>query len=65
MYPRHTQFRHIEYPTFTAVAVMELDFDRIDINQCPRVEDSKIKNMFYDTAKCKKDTTQVSLIYLT
>ena len=33
IFPRHTQFRHIEYPVYTSAAVMELDFDRIDINQ--------------------------------
>ena len=36
IYPRHTQFRHIEYPVYTAVAVTEMDFERIDINQCPK-----------------------------
>ena len=29
-------FRHIEYPIYTAVAVTEMDFERIDINQCPK-----------------------------
>ena len=33
IYPRHTRFRHIEYPVYTSVAVMEMNFDRIDINQ--------------------------------
>jgi hypothetical protein len=33
IFPRHTQFRHIEYPVYTAVAVTEMDFERIDINQ--------------------------------
>ena len=33
IYPRHTQFRHIEYPVYTAASVMEIDFNRIDINQ--------------------------------
>ena len=33
IFPRHTQFRHIEYPTYTAAAVMEIDLERIDINQ--------------------------------
>ncbi len=33
IHPRHTRFRHIEYPVYTAAAVMELNFDRIDINQ--------------------------------
>ena len=33
IYPRHTQFRPIEYPSYTGVAVMEMNFERIDINQ--------------------------------
>ena len=33
IYPRHTQFRHIEYPSYVAASVMEIDFERIDINQ--------------------------------
>jgi hypothetical protein len=28
-------YRHIEYPSYVAVTVMEMNFERIDINQCP------------------------------
>lgn len=58
IYPRHTSFRHIEYPTYTAVSVVEMDFDRIDINQCPAGEGNSGPNRFADTARCKKDTTE-------
>ena len=58
IYPRHTQFRHIEYPVYTAVAVTEMDFERIDINQCPRGKGNEGPNRFADTAKCKKETTE-------
>lgn len=58
IYPRHTQFRHIEYPTYTAAAVMEINFERIDINQCPRGLGNDGPNRFADTAKCKKETTE-------
>uniref|UniRef100_A0A182M7C6 GPR158/179 extracellular domain-containing protein n=1 Tax=Anopheles culicifacies TaxID=139723 RepID=A0A182M7C6_9DIPT len=58
IYPRHTQFRHIEYPTYTAVSVLEMDFERIDINQCPKGEGNKGPNIFADTARCKKETTE-------
>ncbi|XP_026682691.1 uncharacterized protein LOC103513782 [Diaphorina citri] len=58
IYPRHTTFRHIEYPTYTAVAVLEMDFDRIDINQCPAGEGNSGPNRFADTARCKKETTE-------
>lgn len=58
IYPRHTQFRHVEYPTYTAVSVMEMNFERIDINQCPLGEGNPGPNKFADTAKCKKGTTE-------
>lgn len=59
IYPRHTGFRHIEYPTYTAAVVLELDLDRIDINQCPKGLGNNGKNRFADTARCKKETTEV------
>ena len=43
IYPRHTQFRHIEYPSYVAASVMEIDFERIDINQ---VHSRKCDNIF-------------------
>ncbi|XP_063243657.1 uncharacterized protein LOC134542961 [Bacillus rossius redtenbacheri] len=58
IYPRHTSFRHIEYPTYTAVSVLEMDFDRIDINQCPKGKGNSGPNRFADTARCKKETTE-------
>lgn len=58
IYPRHTQFRHIEYPVYTSVVVTEMDFERIDINQCPRGKGNEGPNRFADTAKCKKETTE-------
>lgn len=63
IYPRHTTFRHIEYPTYTAIAVLELDFDRIDINQCPKGEGNIGPNRFADTARCKKETTECEPIH--
>lgn len=61
IYPRHTGFRHIEYPTYTAVSVMEMDFDRIDINQCPRGKGNSGPNRFANTARCKTDTTEARI----
>lgn len=57
IYPRHTGFRHVEYPTYTAVSVIEMDFERIDINQCPISAGNSGPNRFADTAKCKEETT--------
>jgi len=45
---------------YTAISVLELDFDRIDINQCPPGEGNSGPNRFADTARCKKETTEVS-----
>lgn len=45
--------------SYTGSVVLELDFDRIDINQCPRGRGNDGKNYFADTARCKKETTEV------
>ncbi|XP_014468491.1 PREDICTED: uncharacterized protein LOC106741225 [Dinoponera quadriceps] len=63
IYPRHTGFRHIEYPTYTAVSVVEMDFDRIDINQCPKSNGNIGPNKFANTARCKKETTECEPIH--
>jgi len=44
---------------YTAVSVVEMDFERIDINQCPPGEGNKGPNHFSDTARCKTETTEV------
>lgn len=41
-----------------------MDYERIDINQCPRGEGNKGPNKFADTARCKKETTEVSFLDL-
>lgn len=38
---------------------MEMDFDRIDINQCPKGKGNDGDNRFANTARCKTDTTEV------
>ena len=63
IYPRMTQFRHIEYPTYVAVTVMEMDFERIDINQCPKTQGNDKPNRFANTDKCKKDSTFCEPLY--
>lgn len=42
---------------------MEMDFDRIDINQCPRGSGNIGPNKFADTARCKKDSTECEPIH--
>lgn len=63
IFPRHTQWRHIEIPTYVAVAVMELDFDRIDINQCPIGEGNPAPNSYASTDRCRNDTTECEPIH--
>ncbi|CAG7835947.1 unnamed protein product [Allacma fusca] len=58
IYPRHTGFRHIEYPTYMAVSVVEMDFERIDINQCPLGDGNPGPNQYAGTAWCKDQTTE-------
>jgi len=56
--PRHTGWRHIEYPRYVAATVMEIDFERLDINQCPSGEGNPLPNFFAGTARCKEMTTE-------
>lgn len=49
--------------SYTAVSVLEMDFDRIDINQCPKGQGNNGPNRFADSARCKKDTTEVNITY--
>uniref|UniRef100_T1JWG5 GPR158/179 extracellular domain-containing protein n=1 Tax=Tetranychus urticae TaxID=32264 RepID=T1JWG5_TETUR len=44
--PRHTGWRHIEYARYVAVSVMEIDFERLDINQCP-IGPGNPRSIFY------------------
>ena len=39
-----------------------MDFERIDINQCPKGEGNKGPNRFANTARCKTETTEVCII---
>lgn len=48
---------------YTAVSVLEMDYDRIDINQCPKGSGNIGPNKFADTARCKKETTECEPIH--
>lgn len=48
---------------YTAVSVLEMDFDRIDINQCPKGSGNIGPNKFADTARCKKESTECEPIH--
>lgn len=57
-------FAFIHNFRYTAISVLEMDFDRIDINQCPKGKGNIGPNRFADTARCKKDTTEVYCVNL-
>lgn len=40
-----------------------MDFERIDINQCPISPGNSGPNRFADTAKCREETTLVSILW--
>uniref|UniRef100_A0A131YZN5 Integral to membrane n=1 Tax=Rhipicephalus appendiculatus TaxID=34631 RepID=A0A131YZN5_RHIAP len=63
IFPRHTQWRHIEIPKYVAVAVLELDFERLDINQCPIGSGNPRPNYFAGTSRCKNDTTECEPVH--
>lgn len=48
----------LSFNRYTAVSVLEMDFERIDINQCPKGQGNSGPNRFADTARCKTDTTE-------
>lgn len=48
------------FSRYTAAVVMEMDYDRIDINQCPPSQGNDRPNRFASTARCK-ETTEVTL----
>lgn len=48
------------FNSYTAAVVMEMDFDKIDTNQCPPSQDNDGPNRFASTARCKVNTTEVS-----
>lgn len=39
-----------------------MDFDRIDINQCPKGKGNSGPNRFANTARCKTETTEVGYL---
>ncbi|CAF1255091.1 unnamed protein product [Adineta steineri] len=68
IYPRHTEFRHLQAMKNLAVAVAEIDFIMMDINQCAETNaqsndpQSKHANLFAGTDKCKPTTRCEPLI---
>lgn len=55
--------KHYISNRYTAAVVMEMDYDRIDINQCPSSLGNDRPNRFAATARCK-ETTEVRIIII-
>ena len=66
IYPRHTEYRHLQDMQNIAVAVTDVDFIMMDINQCTETDqtDTQFKqaNLFAGTDKCKPTTRCEPLI---
>ncbi len=67
IYPRHTGYRHLQAMRNLAVAVTDVDFLMMDINQCAEtfpINDPQFKqaNLFAGTNKCKPTTRCEPLI---
>lgn len=43
---------------YIAVSVLEMEYEKIDINQCPVGKENTGPNRFADTGRCKKETTE-------
>ncbi|CAF2861895.1 unnamed protein product [Rotaria sp. Silwood2] len=60
IYPRHTAYRHFQSMRNLAVAVTDIDFIMLDINQCSEINrintQSNQLNLFAGTHKCKPTT---------
>ncbi|XP_059149166.1 uncharacterized protein LOC131936271, partial [Physella acuta] len=42
---------------FTAVSTVDMEFERIDMNQCPEMQGNPLPNAFANTARCRPSTT--------
>lgn len=51
------------HSSYVAVAVMETDFERIDVNQCPTGEGNPPPNRYAGSARCKNQTTEVRFTF--
>ncbi|CAG5116099.1 unnamed protein product, partial [Candidula unifasciata] len=55
--PRYSNFTHLRRARFTAVATMDIEFERLDMNQCPIMQGNPNPNAFAGTARCRPTTS--------
>lgn len=44
---------------FRGTSGIDIDLDKVDIDQCPQPDDAKEPNVFAGSARCKPETTKV------
>ncbi|KAK6170213.1 hypothetical protein SNE40_018662 [Patella caerulea] len=54
--PRYSIWLHLRRARFVAVSSMDIEFERIDMNQCPASQGNPLPNIFAGTARCKATT---------
>ena len=54
--PRYSPYNHVRKPQFVAVAVLDTELTRLDINPCPRAPGNIPPNRFEGVARCKETT---------
>jgi len=53
---RYSNWTHLRRPKFVAVSTMDIEFERLDMNQCPIMEGNPGPNAFAGTARCRPTT---------
>ncbi|GFS15850.1 Fras1 related extracellular matrix protein [Elysia marginata] len=55
--PRYSDFILMRRPRFTAVYTVDIEFERLDMNQCPIMQGNPGPNAFAGTARCRPTTS--------
>ncbi|GFN84632.1 hypothetical protein PoB_001113800 [Plakobranchus ocellatus] len=55
--PRYSNETLLRRPRFTAVYTMDIEFERLDMNQCPIMQGNPGPNAFAGTARCRSTTS--------
>ncbi|KAK7107826.1 uncharacterized protein [Littorina saxatilis] len=54
--PRYSNWTHLRRARFVGVTTMDVEFERLDMNQCPLAEGNPAPNFFAGTARCRPTT---------
>ncbi|XP_005104597.1 uncharacterized protein LOC101847514 [Aplysia californica] len=54
--PRYSNYTQVRRPRFVAVSTMDIEFERLDMNQCPIMQGNPGPNAFAGTARCRPTT---------